>query len=160
MFLSVLGFAQEYNLKEKLPGLGLLFLSSAADGLNQKILFHWTAAQQTYNLKNAQFWNPEISWENKYEKHPDGTLVRPLVEKFPLSKSALVFTTDGYHLTRSLKRWTMVVGIVLMIRPPKKKGQKRKKRRPRDLIYDGIGYSVVTTAGFNTTFNLIPNIKK
>jgi len=46
-------------------------------------------------IKRNYFWNPQLSWMNKW----DYSRV-PRREKFPLSSTVLVFLTDGWHLMK------------------------------------------------------------
>ena len=56
--------------------------------------FHY---QQTGFEPDNRFWNPDISWKNKYKGgDPDNG------PAFFLSTTALVFLTDGWHLFKFL----------------------------------------------------------
>ena len=71
-----------------------------------------------YNL-NRQFWDPLVSWKNKYKtpltpfkpKWYYPVLAPKLEERFPFSSTMLVFLTDAWHLLKS----TMIVCICLAI---------------------------------------------
>lgn len=54
-----------------------------------------------------QFWNPELSWMNKW-KGGD----KKNGERFPLSSTVLVFTTDGWHLMKSGLIFSFAFAIV------------------------------------------------
>lgn len=44
----------------------LSFLSGAAWGLHEKTAHHWSDFAKRFPNANPQFWNPELSWRNKY----------------------------------------------------------------------------------------------
>jgi hypothetical protein len=62
-----------------------------------KIQFHFNNSIFK-NFKNKLFWDPRISWVNKYK---DGNPLNG--EKFFLSKSLFVGLTDGWHLFKSFR---------------------------------------------------------
>ena len=63
-------------------------------------------SETTFPTANPQFWNPEISWTNKY-KNGD-----PLQgAKFPGSTTIFVGTTDGYHAMLSSRDIMIVTSI-------------------------------------------------
>ena len=71
---------------------GLLFVSGMADGTAETLRVNYSDFKAVFPKANDQYWNPSISWHNKWK---NGDIRQG--EKFPLSSTALVFTTDGYH---------------------------------------------------------------
>jgi len=65
------------------------------EGLMDKIMFHYEKSIFC-GFKNQQFYNPYISWRNKYKDD----LKTP---KFYGSTTFLVFLTDAWHLFKWLK---------------------------------------------------------
>lgn len=71
-----------------------------------------------YNL-NHQFWDPLISWKNKYKvpltpykpKWYYPIFAPKLEERFPFSTTALVFLTDAWHLLKALYIVTILSAI-------------------------------------------------
>ena len=63
----------------------LLLIAGIANAIMDYLQFHY------YSLN--QFWNPRLSWRNKY-KHGE----KKYGEKFPFSTTILVSFTDGWHL--------------------------------------------------------------
>lgn len=59
------------------------------------------------NTKNEGFWNPEISWHNKWK---DGFESKG--EAFWGSSRWFVFLTDAYHLFQSGYLWCIALAIV------------------------------------------------
>jgi hypothetical protein len=87
------------------------------------------------------------SWRNKYEYDNEGNIQG---EKFPLSSTALVFLTDGYHLTRTTYKLTGTVGAVWLM------GEKKKWYY---YIFDALIYSVSRGLGFHFTYTVLPGLK-
>jgi hypothetical protein len=90
-----------------------LVIAHAAKGAADKLQFHygrgWTAGLKDH------FWKPSESWRNKYRSGPDGKLIRPLEERFPLSTTALVFLTDGWHLLQEVQYAAVRTAIVILL---------------------------------------------
>lgn len=150
LLISTVVQAQQVDLKLDPPKpknnyiiIGTLaLLGGAADGINQKISFHYDEFKARFPGADDQFWNPGLSWTNKYKNH-DPTQGR----RSFLSTSVLVWTTDGYHLTRFISHATTAGAIsVKVINGSKKKWY----------IYaiEGIGYWIVNRVGFNLTYKL------
>ena len=91
----------------------LLLLAAACKGASDRLQFKfgegWTAGL------NPQFWDPQISWRNKWRKDAGGELVRPLTERFPLSSTALVAWTDGWHLLQAVQYNAIRGAVVLAV---------------------------------------------
>lgn len=140
--------AQKYDLKKKIIPASLVFVSGMSDGINQQILFHYPDFKKVFPKSNDHFWNPKISWTNKYELNDEG---RIMGEKFPFSSSVFVFTTDGYHATRTLTKTAGLVGGVWLL---------DRKQKFHHYIIDILIYSFFRTTGFYTTYRIIPALKK
>lgn len=87
----------------------LYFIGGVANGLMDSIVHHWKSSIPCKKEWGNQFWNPDRSWINKYKKNAFNK------ERFFLSKSLLVFLTDGWHLCKSIMLTTMVIGAGLLI---------------------------------------------
>lgn len=55
----------------------------------------WHPDTNILSQKNPKFWNPNISYLNKYAK---GSLIAPFQQRFFGSTTFLVWLTDGWHL--------------------------------------------------------------
>lgn len=75
-----------------------------------------------WRTNSWSFWG-EDSWQNKYKRH-DHTFIMvtnqnwyyrlfdiPYIEKFPLSATALVYLTDGYHFMQFCFKILLAIGI-------------------------------------------------
>src|SRR5687768_11332737 len=96
--------------KNKLFTGSLAFLSGSAKGFNETLLHHYSYFRKKFPGANEQWFNPKISWRNKYK---DGTSQSG--EKFPLSTSVLVMFTDQYHLNHFVHKSALLTALVIKI---------------------------------------------
>ena len=90
--------------KQILILLSVVLLAGIADGTKDKILFHYGKSIFSKLPADKQTcFNPQISWKLKYKDVEAGDY-RP---RFPLSKSALVFVTDFWHLLKQI--WEILI---------------------------------------------------
>lgn len=78
-------------------------VSGTADGFNQAIQHHHLG-------RGHWFWDANTSWKNKYKDFDKGDTRA----RYFGSKNILVFTTDGFHLTRMVSRTATLVTIGLV----------------------------------------------
>jgi hypothetical protein len=71
----------------------LLILSSIGKAIMDSLQFHFD--RSIFNSLSNQYWNPEVSWRNKYK---DGDPTKGA--RFFGSTTFLVFITDGWHLSQ------------------------------------------------------------
>ena len=92
-------------------GIILVGLAGFFKAVMDKLQFHWHRSIFAVNPVRYRelFWNPEISWANKYEV---GTNYK--VEKFKFSTTLLVFLTDAWHLAQMSMTLLLFVGIGLV----------------------------------------------
>jgi hypothetical protein len=85
------------------------FLCFIFAGLSESVMdtlqFHYSNSI-FYNFKNKLFWNPEISWKNKYK---DGDPTEG--PKFLFSTNLLVGLTDAWHLFKLLRTFFIFAGV-------------------------------------------------
>lgn len=72
-----------------------LALAGVANGICDSLVFHYP---KTGFEKGDTFWNPYISWKNKYK---DGDVNQG--PKFPGSTTVFVSLTDAWHLFKMLQ---------------------------------------------------------
>lgn len=120
---------------------GLLFTSGCFDATAEVCRINYTYFAAVFPNSNQQFWDAKKSagnkWKNGDSQHG---------ERFFLSSTALVWTTDGYHLTRMLRNCTMVAGLTINI------GDKKPFTQ---YLLEAVIYYFAYTAGFNLTYNLL-----
>lgn len=134
--------AQPYNWKRPLISGAASFVGGAAWGTHETISHHYYQFEKRFPNANPQFWNPELSWRNKYkggdpERGP----------AYPGSMGALVWTTDAKHLLATTNQVMLFgSGIVIGL------GEKRPWwHYGIDIVITGAAYSL----GFNFTYNLL-----
>jgi hypothetical protein len=90
-------------------GFLLFFLSGFSEAIMDKLQFHYNNSIFK-KFKNQLFWDPQISWKNKYKNgNPsDG-------EKFFLSKTLFVGLTDAWHLFKLLRNLFIFSGIYFLM---------------------------------------------
>lgn len=111
----------------------LVFASGAFEGVMDHLQFHYD--------KPDQFWNPDISWKNKY-KGGDPANGKTFAGKY------MVWTTDGWHMMKFGRNLTMFAGFTLKLTTGTKK-------RWYWYAVEGAGYWLVNRAGFNLTYKLL-----
>ena len=93
--------------RKDIAPIALTFASGVFDGVAESLKWHYTAVDNRLSL-NDQYWNPAISWTNKYKDgNPD------LGPAFFGSTTFLVGATDGYHLMRTGRNITAMTAIAL-----------------------------------------------
>ena len=90
----------------------LVIIAGLANGTMDSLQFHY---DETPFEKGSQFWDPGISWKNKYATDAEGTLIFPLRPKFFGSTTFLVFLTDGWHLMQMIMFAAFRTAIVLAL---------------------------------------------
>lgn len=83
-------------------GIFLLLIAGAAEGVKDKILFHYE--RSIFYVWDDEFWNPKNSWINKY-------INRDVSKGQSFRGKYLTFTTDGFHLMKFIERWSIYLGI-------------------------------------------------
>lgn len=118
-----------------------VFAAGAADGVNQALQFQYPGFKSVFPGANNQFWNPALSCTNKY-KNGDPKQGA----KFPGSRTWLVFTTDGYHLTRFADHLFLSGAVAFKIA-----GYEKKKWY--FYVMEAVGYWLINRAGFCLVYN-------
>ncbi|MCH2082237.1 MAG: hypothetical protein MK226_07575 [Saprospiraceae bacterium] len=130
------GKSQNYfdHLKENYPVYGFTLISGYADGAADVLQFKYSKSIFPQNGSSKQFWDPKMSWRNKYlSGNPN------LGPKFMGSKNFFVPLTDGWHLSKSIRNYTWT-GAILSYKQPKKKWYK---------LVDFVLISITRTAGWH-----------
>lgn len=100
--------------------LTCMSLAGAMNGIMDTISFHYSSSifpQGDEKLLGADelFWNPSLSWRNKYKNGDPAQ-----GEKFLLSTGALVLFTDAWHLAKfmmlSFFQLAMILPLVRLFR--------------------------------------------
>lgn len=120
---------------------GLMMLSGACDATAEVCRINYSYFDAVFPNANPQFWDAKQSQGNKWK---DGNSKNG--EKFFLSSTALAWTTDGYHLMRTIRNVTMITAIVIPINGGKKKNWKQ-------YAAEGLIYYCSYTGGFTLMYN-------
>lgn len=116
----------------------LQFISGAADGVNQAVVYHHLG-------RGNHFWDYTTSSNNKYRDFP--------IDKraaFPLSKTVLVTFTDGNHLTRGINRSCQLLSLGFAL------GDRDKKKLTFKQIAKKVLISAISNrVGFVLFYNVI-----
>lgn len=96
--------------------LALSFLAGLADGTRDTLSFRYgqsifpQGADERLMGGGEQYWNPALSWRNKWENGDPAQ-----GEAFPLASGALVWLTDGWHLLQFLMLTFFQVAIAMPV---------------------------------------------
>lgn len=90
-----------------LLGLILISLSGIAEAVMDKLQFHYNKSIFNDEYFNQNFWNPSLSWTNKWKSDLK-------TEKFIGSSSLFVFTTDAWHLFKFFRNLFLFIGLPLI----------------------------------------------
>jgi hypothetical protein len=86
----------------------LITISGFFEGGMDTLQFHYDSSI-FLKLKNQFFWNPQISWANKYKNNDPS-----LGENFLGSTTFLVALTDGWHLLKLLRNISFFISLSLI----------------------------------------------
>lgn len=84
--------------------VALLLLAGLAKGAMDALLFHYEDCVIRFVRSNPQFWDPAVSWQNKYHivRSPSQNDKKIVVLLLKMGRwlfiNPLVFVTDGWHL--------------------------------------------------------------
>lgn len=126
-----------------------MFIAGLSDGLNQTLSFHYPKFKNQFPNANDQYWNPEISWVNKYENYP--------VDQSPAflgAKTIFVFATDAYHMTRTVKHTFTYTAIFSVSFQIGKEARKPFKYHLLDALFLSSACWISNRAGFWVTYEL------
>jgi len=90
-FFVINSITAQINYKSVIAPSALSFLSGASWGLHETTAHHWDKFQTRFPNANPKFWNPAISWQNKYV---DGN---PELGR----NNKLIWTSDAKHILAS-----------------------------------------------------------
>ena len=85
-----------------------IILAGIAEAIMDTILFHFY--ESPFKNRNHFFWNPNLSWRNKYK---DG--IADNGAKFFLSTTLLVSFTDGWHLMKLIRTSMLFTSIGILL---------------------------------------------
>lgn len=122
-----------FKVREHVAPAVLVFVSGAFEGSMDFLDFYYD--------KPNQFWNPDISWTNKYKN-------RDVAQGKTFAGKYMVWTTDGWHMMKFGRNLTMFAGFTLKL-------STSKKQKWYLYIAEGVSYWAINRAGFTLTYNLL-----
>lgn len=112
------------------------------DATTEILQCDYSAFKQVFPKANDKFWDPQISYLNKWKDSDPAN-----GPAFWGSTTIFVWTTDGYHLTRTLDKAFICTGLAF------KMGD--WDRKWYIYIIDFIAHSIAYSIGFNLTFHIV-----
>jgi hypothetical protein len=93
-----------------LPYIGII-ASGFLDGEAEVLKYNYVRYKAVHPNTNEQYTNPSISWTNKYKNYPIDKR-----EKFIGSTTIFAWTTDKYHLNRTLRNGLLISSLSINIK--------------------------------------------
>lgn len=90
----------------------LIFVAGMSKGVSDTLQFHYTKSVFSTFTNQEQYWNPAISWKNKYEDYDKGDKS----EAFLFSRSVLVWWTDAWHLAQTIQTLAWALALIFALR--------------------------------------------
>ncbi len=129
-----------------------MLVTGMLDGTVESISFHYdNGFKPRFPHANDQYWNPAISWENKYKNGNQA-----LGPAFTGSTSVFAWTTDAYHCLRTTAR-AMDVGTLAYYINHTTTEQISKRRKRMNMLCDFAVLTVIRSIGFSLTYNVLFN---
>lgn len=126
--------------KKEIAPISLMFGAGFFEGQNELMRHDYAAFKNMWPGARDQWWDPEVSWKNKYKNYDQTQGPRHWG-----STNVLVFTTDGYHATQMAKRLCFFTAIGIGNWPVKN----FKQFMIRVLVY-----ALVNRAGFYAGYEI------
>ena len=121
-------------------------LAGLFNGVMDTLQFHYGSSPFP---KDSLFWNPSLSWRNKYKNGDPGQGPR-----FPGSTTIFVLVTDGWHLMKALNLAFYRLAIVLAGAAFWQFSETPWQNTARWAVV-WIGLIFVHSAGFHLTYSVI-----
>lgn len=147
-----MGFAQK-RWKEYLVTGSSMMVSGMLDGTIESMSYHYeNGFQRRFPKLNNQFWNPAVSWTNKYKNHNPAE-----GPKFMGSTNMFAWTTDGYHLLRTTKRVVDMSTLTYYINREcvERESKYSRKKRVKKMAVDFVVLTAIRCVGFNLTYSVM-----
>ena len=116
-----------------------MFVSGFSDGTSELIKWDYESFEKYYGDSNDEWWNPDISWKNKYKNGDQNQGAA-----FFGSRTFLVGVTDGYHAARSLRNLSLTATLFLV---------PRQEFNFKRFVFRMIVYTLANRAGFHLAYS-------
>ncbi|HMN90249.1 MAG TPA: hypothetical protein PKD70_06110 [Saprospiraceae bacterium] len=102
------------NWKKLILAGAFIIAAAFCNAVMDKLQFHYSSSifprkGEILLGKSHDWWNPAVSWRNKYKNWPNDA--RPA---FPFAKTALVFLTDAWHFAKCLMIILISAGVAIV----------------------------------------------
>jgi len=97
----------EINIYILLLGVFFFLIAGLFEGAAEALKFHTPKFFERFKKANKQFWDPSLSWYNKYKNGDPAQ-----GPKFFQSTQFFVGFTDGYHLLRLFRNIFTILAIL------------------------------------------------
>ena len=114
-------------------GFILVILAGVSKSIMDVLQFHFSDSKFNNTRLEQYFWNPDLSWMNKYKDFE----AMDKVPRFFGSTTFLVWTTDALHLFQMIKNVTLISAMLLI-------GFNAGNWKML-ILFGGIGYILYTT---------------
>jgi len=141
LLFSKFTVSQSFSFKKEFPSIATMYLAGVSDGTAETLKFHYSDFKRVFPSSNPNYWDMKISWKNKYKNQDYNQ-----GPKFFGSTTFLVWTTDGYHMSRFAKN-TMFVTTIL-IHP-------KEKKKFKNYLLDVFIHSTSYHLGFFSTYETL-----
>lgn len=121
------------NIGKEIPVLASMFVAGIAEGNMDYLQFHYDG--------NNQFWQPNISWTNKYHHHNPS-------EGLTFKGKYFVFLTDGWHMEKAINHTAVLCALTFKL-----SGNVKKKWYW--YVLEAATYYTANRAGFYIGYNII-----
>lgn len=150
-FISGLTLSAQLKPKQYWLAGSAMLLSGMIDGTIESMVWHYEDGfKQRCPNANDQFWNPAVSWTNKYKNHDPAQGA-----KFFGSTNLFVYTTDSYHMLRAASRTLNGVTLAFYINQSVHEKEMTRKQRWLRIGRDFLVLTAIRTAGFHLTYSLL-----
>jgi hypothetical protein len=149
--LAIPAKAQKKRWKDYLITGTSMLASGALDGTIETISYHYESGfRPHFRNINDQFWNPAVSWKNKY-KNGDPCYG----PKFTGSTTFFVGATDGYHMLRGTKRMLGAGTLAYYMNQTCQETHLTRKQRTKRMVTDFLVLSAIRCVGFTLTYSVV-----
>lgn len=146
-FIAVFTSAQgQVSLKDEWPSMALMFVGGMGNGAAELTKWHYDAFEAVFPNANAEYFDPQVSWRNKYQNGDPAQ-----GPKYFGSTTFLVGTTDFYHAARTVSNTSMILAAVF---------SPRDNLNWKTILLKFALYSVSYHAGFWVAYELPVRLKK
>lgn len=126
-------------------------VSGALDGTIESINYHYdNGFKKRLPKVNDQFWNPAISWTNKYKNNDPCQ-----GPKFFGSTCIFAFTTDAYHMLRTTKRTIDGLTLAYYVNKTCNGKMPAKGKRWKRVAKDFLIITAIRCVGFTLTYDVL-----